>query len=145
MQLKYLFTAVYEDGSTYQQTAEDKSLTEPETRSQFYDVLQIAEKKKLVAFVLKGADHAYGVDLRDGHFEINGLPFDFHEEANGKPVLPIGVESTKNLTLIFWRRHKVHIAQGRFTDKEIGHEVTYDLGWKTEIGGKHYQRIIHIN
>lgn len=130
--LKYLFTAIYADGSTIVQTADDKSLIEPEKRSQFYDVLKLAEQKQLVAFALKGAEHEYGVDLRDGHFEIDGVSFRMHEtEVYG-------------FELIFFRQHTHSFNQTREKDTEVSHEVVYRMGWKLT-GNQNYQRVMQID
>lgn len=83
--LKYLFRAEYEDGHIIVQEADDQSKLDPQ-RSAFYDVLQY--DSKLVTFMLfpAGVDmandesaHTYEVDLIDGHFEIDGIPFKMHE------------------------------------------------------------------
>lgn len=124
--LKYLFTAEYSDGTKYVQNTEDKSIKEPEKRSCFFDV----DHSKLVRFTLKGEGHEYAVDLKDGHFEINGVPFFAHEE-----------EMVSDIQLIFWRKHKHHIQVGGTTgaderekgSKEIGHEVSYLMGWQGKV------------
>lgn len=119
MPLKYLFTATFADGSTIEQTAEDKSAIEPEKRSQFYDVMQRSEQTPLIAFVLKGEGHEYGVDLRDGHFEIDGTPFRFHEDLE-----------THSFKIVFWRNHTHDFLVSRTEDKEIRHVVVYRIGWE---------------
>jgi hypothetical protein len=130
--LKYLFTAIYNDGSTYKQTADDKSLIDPEKRSQFFDVLQLAEKKTLIAFTLAGEGHEYGVDLRDGHFEIDGVPFRMHETEE------YGFE------LIFFRQHTHSFNQTREKDVEVSHDIVYRMGWKLK-GNQTYQRVMQID
>jgi hypothetical protein len=136
--LKYLFTAEYKDGSLYQQNADDKSVKEPDKRSCYFDV----DQDNLVGFVLRGKDHTYGVDLRDGHFEVDGVPFFmkesnkgimFHLEElpNGKPVaIPL-----QNLRLIYWRRHTHDIQTNIKTEeqKETDHQVVFKLGWQCEV------------
>lgn len=125
--LKYLYTATYEDGSTYVQTADDKSIFEPDTRSCFTDVLRLAEKKRLISFVLKqitedgSKGDEYGVDLRDGHFEINGVAFRMHE-------YPIS-----DIKLVYFRQHKVDFLQSRTADTEISHNVVYRMGWQATV------------
>lgn len=124
--LKYLFTAEYSDGTKYVQNVEDKSIKEPEKRSCFFDV----DHSKLVRFTLKGEGHEYAVDLKDGHFEIDGVPFLAHEE-----------EMVSDIQLIFWRKHKQHIEIGGTEGVDqrdklprcVGHEVSYLMGWQGKI------------
>lgn len=118
MPLKYLFTATYADGSKIVQTPDDKSVLDPEKRSQFYDVLKKGESTPLVSFVLKGDGHEYGVDLRDGHFEIDGVSFRMHEYE------------VVDLELVFFRQHTHSFIQARVKDTEISHTVAYRIGWK---------------
>lgn len=129
--LKYLFKAIYNDGTVYEQNAEDRSIIDPEKRSCFYDI----DHSKLVAFTLKGDGHEYGVDLRDGHFEIDGIPFVMHE-------MPL-----KDFRLVFFRKHthsfNVKVDDG--THREIDHKIAYRIGWQCTVNGKNYQEIMQIN
>lgn len=139
--LKYLFTATYLDGTVYQQNTEDKSVKEPDKRSCYFDI----EQEKLAYFVLKGDGHEYGVDLRDGHFEIDGNPFFMHEGhikilPNGKKtIVPL-----KDFRLIFFRQHTHHFKVGQSMNKEIDHEVVYRIGWQCTIDGQNYQQVMQI-
>ncbi len=136
--LKYLFTAEYKDGSLYEQNEEDRSITEPDKRSCFYDV----DHDKLVGFVIKGNGHTYGVDLRDGHFEVDGMPFFMHEVNDGVghhiEKLPNGravAIELKDFRLIYFRRHTHQIEQSVHTGdhKEISHEIVFRVGWQCEV------------
>ena len=131
--LKYLFTATFADGTQIVQSPDDKSELEPERRSQFYDVLKLAEQKQLIAFALKGEGHEYGVDLRDGHFEIDGMSFRMHEtEVYGFRV-------------IFFRQHTHSFNVDAEKNEELSHEIVYQLGWQCTVDGKNYQRIMQIS
>jgi len=130
--LKYLFTATFIDGSSIVQTPDDQSIIEPGKRSQFFDVLELAKQKQLVSFVLKGEGHEFGVDLRDGHFEIDGVAFNMHEEE-----MP-GFE------LIFFRQHTHKFNQGKEKDTELSHDVVYRMGWKVP-GQQTYQRVMQFD
>lgn len=137
MPLKYFFTATFADGHTIVQTEEDKSVIDPEKRSAFYDVLAYAEKVQLVKFKLEGfymnsGGHDYAVDLIDGHFEVNGIPFRMHEDQ------PTGFE------LIFFRQHTHTFNVGRSGQKEMGHDIVYRMGWKVK-GSQNYQRVMQID
>ena len=135
--LKYLFVAGFADGTVIKQEQHDRSAIEPETRSQFFDVLKKAEESKLEVFQLRSIYEMERkeicVDLTDGHFEINGVPFRVHKEQ------PIG-----DLEIIFWRQHRHTIEVTGDQQKETGHEISYQIGWK-EKGNQNYQRIIEID
>lgn len=140
--LKYLFTATYKNGTVYQQTLEDISKTDPK-RSCFFDV----KIDELASFVLKGNGHEYGVDLRDGHFEIDGVQFFMHED----PVKILPNKKTflmplTNFQLIFFRRHThtFQVAVRENNQKEIGHEIVYRLGWQCTVAGQNYQQIMQF-
>lgn len=125
--LKYLFTATFADGSTIEQTPEDVSARDP-IRSCFFDVLETGRERGLVAFVLRGDGHEYGVDLRDGHFEIDGVKFFMHEKPEA------GYE------LIFFRQHTHSF---NLNQEEIAHEVVYRMGWKVA-GDQQTQRVMQF-
>ncbi len=124
MQLKYLFTAIYKNGATYVQNPEDQSIKEPGRRSCFFDI----NHDELVAFVLKGNGHEYLVDLTDGHFEIDGVPFRMHQEPD-----------LYGFKLIFFRQHTHSFIQTREKDTELSHEVVYRMGWECVLLGKKFQ------
>lgn len=129
MPLKYLFTAEYTDGTIYQQTPEDVSVSDPK-KSCFSDI----DHRKLVKFTLKGEGHSYAVNLRDGHFEVDGVQFFMHEDFD-----------LVAFRLIFFRQHTHTIQQTRFADKELSHEIVYRMGWQTTtVRGENYQRIMQI-
>ena len=130
--LKYLFTAVFEDGSFIMQNSEDRSEIDPEKRSTFYDVLQKAETTPIKTFELidvPGGNHRYSVHLDDGHFEINGVSFKMHEEE------------LSDFRLIFFRHHTHSFNQYR---DELSHEIVYRFGWQTTKDGENYQRVMQI-
>lgn len=131
--LKYLFTAIYSDGSVYEQNPEDRSIKDPEKRSCFYDL----DHSKLVAFILKGDGHEYGVDLRDGHFEIDGVAFKMHED-----------NTLSGFKLVFFRQHTHSFNQrldGMSQPVELSHQIVYRMGWQaTTPQGKNYQQVMQI-
>jgi len=128
--LKYLFYAEYEDGSGVTQSPDDTSKTDPK-RSAFFDV----DQEKVSAFYLIGAHHSYSVDLKDGHFEINGTSFRFHEEGE--------FPKDAKLRLIFFRRHKHDFTSDL---EEKSHSIVYRLGWQTNTAyGRNIQHVMEID
>jgi len=125
MDLQYLFSATYLDGTTYLQNKSDISVTNPK-RSCFFDL----KPSQLKTFQLNGKGHTYLVDLTDGHFEIDGVPFTFHE-------YPL-----TNIKLIYFRRHTHNFNTAM---EEQSHTICYRMGWQAEENGKQIQRIMEIN
>lgn len=138
---KYLFIAEYSDGEQYEQGFEDKSLQE-EDKNAFFDILYrpIKPIETLVRFSLIDSDtksfkrHVYTVDLRDGHFEVDGVAFRLHEE-----------DFLKDFRLIFFRRHFHHTVIGGEQKGQESHEVQCHLGWQTSVKGKNYQKTINFD
>jgi hypothetical protein len=128
-QLKYLFTAILDDGSTYHQTSDDVSLTDSK-RSAFYDI----KDSKLKKFTLSNDKDVYSVDLTTGAFEVNDKSFSIQLEND---ILPT------NLRLIYFRRRRQHFMIPAL--EELSSDTTYCIGWQCTIDGKNYQRIIEIN
>lgn len=128
--LKYLFTAIFSDGTTYEQTPDDVSVS-VKTKSQFFDVLQ--REKELVSFHVASLDNTRvaSVNLLTGEFALNGLAFNL-----GDPRHPIGHAP---LRLIFFRQHLHHISNS----VETQHDVTYHVGyqWNDETGRNHQQTL----
>lgn len=128
--LAYLFVAEFKDGTTLAQTPEDKSELR-EDKSAFYDVLQ--RENDLARFHLSDGNNWYTVDLRDGVFEINGLPFYAHSQFT---------EIEPPLHLIYFR--ETHRLYGTVPDGVPAHYVNrYFIGWwfKDEAGNKVEQTI----
>ena len=135
---KYLFQVEFKDGTRYEQAPEDKSLTK-DTGSAFSDIVDCLHEIK--TFALVDFENDYLVDLTDGHFEINGVPFKMHE-----------YEIT-DLKLVFFRRHTHDFDttydnnSGEQIDmKEKSHRVVYRMGWETHTAdGKKLERIMEIS
>lgn len=133
--LKYLFTAEFIDGSVIQQTQADVSSLDPK-RSAFFDVLEKEKTVALKKFTLS-AENSYSVDLTDGHFEVNGLPFRLHEEP------------LNDLKIIFFRQHthkfNQHTHKFNLAFEEQSHDIVYRMGWQTTKEGKNIQHIIEFD
>lgn len=127
LNLKYLFIVEYKDGSVFQQTPEDVSISDP-TRSCYYDVKQ----EEVLRFILVGADTVFTIDLSDGHFEVNNVPFFMHDAG----------EELKDFRLIFYRQHTHQFTMER---KELSHDVVYCIGWQcNDKAGKNHKRVMEI-
>jgi hypothetical protein len=131
MPLKYLFKATFQDGSVIEQTPDDRSANDPENRSQFFDALERSKNTRMTSFLLQGQGHEYAVDLTDGHFEIDGVPFRMIEG-----MLPY-------YEIVFFRRHTHDFVAG--TGQETNHSIVYRLGWQCNDDGKNYQRVMEID
>lgn len=124
--MKYLFKALFKDGSIIEQTPEDKSLT-TEGRNAFYDVLQ--RMGEVRAFALYGDNNEYLVDLEDGHFEVNQVPINLYNE----PV--------SNLRLVYFIRNTIITNLSEIT----AHHKAYNFGWQAnDAAGNNVQRLITI-
>ena len=124
--MKYKFQVTYKDGSVYLQNDDDISVTDPK-RSCFYDVKQ----EEVKSFFLFNDEHTFSVNLEDGHFELDGVPFLMHEEN----------DLLKDFRLVFWRRHTHSFNQN---NEELSHQIVYRFGWQCTVDGKNYQQIMQI-
>ena len=127
MPLKYLFQVTYKDGSTYTQNEEDKSISGNDTKSCYFDVKQEDVKN----FFLFNNEHQYSVNLEDGHFEADGLPFFMHTDF-----------LLKDFRIVFYRQHTHDFTMD---GKEVNHRIAYCFGWQTnDKDKKNVQRIMTI-
>lgn len=130
----YLFVATFADGSQIFQDAKDISAADLK-RSQFYDVLERAKETALVSFVIRG-EHVFGVDLRDGHFEVNGLPFFQHRPDNS-------AENYKDFRVIYFRTPQIQI--DAHTRQPISGKIhAYTIGWQMTHNGKNVKKTFSV-
>jgi len=125
-----LFEAHLHSGEVIIQTAEDKS-TVAEDKNCFHDVLQRIDE--VAFFGLYGDDHTYVVDLRDGHFEIDGLAFN-----TGDPSVSLPPDT--KYRLIYFKRTNLHFVGM----EQVGADVEYHIGWQTTVDGKNVQTTIGV-
>lgn len=130
--LKYLFVAKFQDGKIYEQNENDVSVIDA-GRSCFYDILKEEETGNLVdLFCLADGEKDYLVDMKDGHFEINGVKFNAHNSE----------EVFYNRRLIYFRRNTLNFTQGL---DEIGKSIVFKLGWQaTDRHGHNVQYVIEL-
>lgn len=131
--LGWLFTAFFEDGTTIEQTQEDKCYSRDDgTGSAFTDVLA---KQGLIRFELDRVDEPESVvvDLITGEFTVNGTPVVAHNQF---------FEPEKyDLELVYFRETRVDQkvdSDGKQVSLE--HYVNrHFIGWKTQVNGKEKQ------
>lgn len=134
---RWLFIAHFEDGSEIVQEADDKSKTRTDgTGSSFTDVLEIAKRKKLMAFTLRSVAGNAGhvtVDLVSGNFVVNGVPVCAHNQNFEPHRYP--------LELVYFRETRAEQTQTVKGDiVSARHYVNrYFIGWKTTVNGKDKQ------
>jgi hypothetical protein len=128
--LSYFFTAVFNDGSTIHQTADDISATDP-ARSQFFDVAQRIDDVRVFALTNANGD-VIAVDLHTGLFASNGLVF-----AAGDPRIQPPQDT--EYRLIYFRRH-THRFNAQL--EELDHEVEYVIGWQATVNGENVQQTL---
>ena len=126
------------DGTVIKQTPEDVSTAEPLTRSAYYDVAQRLDD--VVAFGLYNDKNQYVVDLRDGHFEINGVPF------SAQPVTSPCINEGGKFRLVYYRDHQQELVMTNGGAPQPGtHHHQYRMGWEYfDPNGKTYQQTIVI-
>lgn len=127
-----LFSAIYKDGTCYNQNEADTSIQE-EGKNAYFDIFYKPFKPldDLVYFSLSDGTDEYRVFLTDGHFEINGKPFRMH---GGQ---------LKNFNLEYWKKNQVHInaTTGKIIDQVV---VGYQLGWWAMHKGHKIKRVMEI-
>lgn len=133
----FLFVANFADGTQFFQDQTDISRIDS-TKNQFFDVLEKQKQTKLISFFFipaEGNGNTYAVDLRDGHFEVNGTPFYLHRNELG--------EHYKDFRLIQCRRveHLIDRNSKELIESSI---FCYILGWQTTFQGQNIQKTLKI-
>lgn len=137
MELKYLFVAEFANGYRILQNFEDKSSKDP-LKSEFYDVLEYEKKSPLIKFSIGHTkeDKSASVDLIDGHFELNGIPFFLHLN------LP---SPNPKFRIVYYRIRTEQLTMTGNDRIPSSLDPSYMLGWQSTIEGKNYQEVIIIN
>lgn len=149
--MTYTFGVHFKDGSEYFQTPEDVSERGPQFGSAFSDIKDRLDDVEL--FQLEGNGQALLVDLRDGHFELNGLPL-----TVGDPDITIPPNVSRRL--IYFRR----VSQNRhFGVRYLGQDldgnpiygegdgtqyttdVQFHIGWQATVDGKNYKVTVAVD
>lgn len=125
-----LFVATFADGSQIFQTSDDKSLTGG--ANCYSDVIAYEKQSKLISFVIRNEETSFGVDLQDGHFEANGIPFFMHRYDHHEKDLT-------EFRLIWFRTTSHH----QHSDGSVSFGVSYNIGWQAnDSNGKNVQRVL---
>ena len=130
----FRFVATFADGTQIAQNEEDVSPMD-ETKNCYFDVLQrTANNDPPVCFVITDGTRVFGVDLRDGHFEINGLPFFLH-----KPEMPH--ERFTDFQLLYYRDVRQEVLASANGAAPLRAWVSaYTIGWTTVFNGETIER-----
>ncbi len=133
IQHTYGFTATYEDGTTIEHdpngSYDSKHI---EGKTLFTDVLEKDKESKLVSFVVHNDELSFGVDLRDGHFELNGVPFWQH-----RPDL----DGYKDFRVIYFNTTQRVISPTTGQEINAG-VVAYTIGWQVTHDGQNVQKTL---
>lgn len=128
------FVATFADGSQIFQNVEDKSVFAP-GRNCYFDVLQKQLNVPLVCFVLTAEGYpTFGVDLQDGHFEVNGVPFFQHSE----PLKEFRLQYFRDV-----QQHRTFAVGSTKTPVDTA-EVGYTLGWESTYKDQTITRFLKI-
>jgi len=124
--LKYLFKALFTDGTILEQNQNDQSTTTP-NKNAFYDVLQRLNEVRAFALYNQETGEEWLTDLKDGHFEHNQSPFFIHDEE------------LINKRLVFFKRNSFNALNGQPLS------VTYHLGFQSnKMDGSNVQKVIML-
>jgi len=130
-----LFTATFADKHQIIQNAGDRSPLN-KGKNCYFDVLEYEKTSLLISLVLMNDETSYGVDLQDGHFEVNGVSF-FQHRYDHPPEL-------KDFRHIYYRTTRLDTHVGA-DNGIVGQDtiVSYQIGWQTnDPKGKNIKRIL---
>jgi hypothetical protein len=115
--LDYLFIAETIDGSIIKQTPDDKAKF-----SSVGTMMTDLMKEHLKSFSLVGKGHIFTIDLKDGHFEVDGNKI-------YSPTIP---PSNADLRPIYWRQ----VTRSIGADGSEIPKIRYIIGWQYTLNGK---------
>lgn len=155
----YGYTATFEDGTqiVHEHTVEDGDKSKIfENKTLFTDIQfksgdlkednplfegkpelfteMMENKVPLISFVIHSDEQMVGVDLRDGHFEINGIPFWQHRQD---------MLQYKDFRVIYYRTVSHNMdANNNYNNSEI---ICYAIGWQTtNAKGENVQSVVLV-
>lgn len=135
---RFLFKAYFTDGTVYEQGEADASLWVKD-KSSFFDVLFLEKngENPLLRFELSNGVNTYAVNLKDGSFEVNNVPF----VIMNKPEISENFILT-NYRLIFFRRvTKIFSPNNMYQ----GEKIEFNFGWQAnDPSGNNIKQIMTI-
>lgn len=118
--LDYEFVCHYDDGSEMKQNFNRRN------EKNFGDI----DQNRLETFELVGKGKRYGVNVRTGEFNLNGVKVFFEDLENGE-----------DYRLIYFRRVQAHISGFAEKDSEV---LSYCFGLQCNVDGRNRQKLIWI-
>lgn len=157
--LTHLFAAELLDGTRIEQTPADVSAVDP-SRSRFFDLCvkqedgQVAQdslgravtRDDIAFFGIVDTRVPHGpmfmVDLRDGHFEINGQVF------RAEPVASNTIPAGGKYRLLYFRDHQqdviLEVGEHGDTQRFGDHRIAYRFGWEYTVGERRWEQTIVV-
>lgn len=136
------FEADFKDGTTYIQGSDDVSI-DAKDKNAFYDILQREEDVIRFHITDEQTNDRWSVDLVDGHFELNGVPFRVHNKGMEHPYqVPEGP-----FKLIYFKvkQERIVLGEDGSATPLKGLVLTYCMGWQTNLGnGENLQQVIAV-
>ena len=135
--LRYLWTAVFYDGTSITQPQDDKYSKHDDSKeynpSSFRDVIEYSEKSPIWAFIISNPDDEndfYGVRLVDGMFCAGGKEFALHKQD----------EKIVDKQIIYYRTMQANMQTGKQRC------VAYNIGYKGKdpATGKTTEKVITV-
>lgn len=145
--LKYLFTVEFTDGTVLKQTQEDKSSLD-ENRNAFYDVLNSKKDIKTITYNEQKLLNPTKIiiDYQTGVFNINGV--DIYPEPIMKKDKELYVTERKPIRYMVVQQDfnsVYNLKSLKILNVKPGEtRRTFYVGWKTNVGGKNFQRILGV-
>ena len=108
--LKWRFTAYYNDNTSYRQPDDDTSLQNP-GKSSYADV----DQEKLTNFTLSNSSHFFSINLLTGEFMTNAGRFKLHTDA------------LTDIKLLYYRRVTAQLSEN--TEQPLAYTIEYHFGF----------------
>src|SRR6266478_6804917 len=135
--LKYLFSAHFDDNTSFLQKDDDSSELDPK-RTSYYDLLELVkEGKKIILFELLSATGSYAVDLLTGKFWVRWQIFILEPTVT---PLPEG----GNFELVYFRDCTATLNLYANGEKTSSLTHKYRFGWNYKLGDKTWTQCMVI-
>lgn len=138
LELKWTFTAEFEDGHFIDQE-DDTCLTRVDgTGSRFSDVLAYPQRLTAFHLIQDETGEAVSVDLVTGAFIVNGTPIHVHDQYFD----PMDYE----LDLVYFRETRAEQDLNAMNERiaERHYINRYFIGWETMVNGKNVKQTLAV-